>query len=359
MGDNYFGDEAYHLLAEMEGVDSAEAAVEYVRQQRRLRREPAMSRKEAISRANEHLRSDGSSYVADADTALPNGLQDLWVVSYYDPGAPEVVLCGGGLVVTAAGEVHALSSAPGQPEMIGVQFPPDDEEAWMLPEDWDAVLDETLRTSAWSKLIEFVDGERENRTVYPPASQVFRAFELTPYEEVRVVILGQDPYHGEGQAHGLAFSIAQGKIRPSLRKILKELECDLGVVPRQGGNLEAWAIQGVLLLNTVLTVRAGSPNSHRGNGWETFTDAVIRAINDKLERVVFLLWGGPAQKKASLVSNPQHRVITAAHPAARANALNPLLGSKSFSRANDALAEASQARIKWGVPASTTDEGTT
>jgi uracil-DNA glycosylase len=357
MGDSNSGDEAYHLLADTEGAESAEAAVEYVRHERRLRGEPTMSRKEALRRANEHLRSDGSAYVADAGTALPNGLQDLWVVSYYDPAHPGVVLSGGGLVVSSAGDVYPLSSVPGQSEMIGVQIPPNDEEAWMLPEGWDDVLGETLRAPEWSKLIEFVDGERENGTVCPSPDQVFRAFELTPYDKVRVVILGQDPYHGKGQAQGLSFSVAHGKIPPSLRKILKELERDPGVVPHQDGNLESWARQGVLLLNTVLTVRAGSPNSHRGNGWEAFTDAVIRAVNKKSERVVFLLWGAPAQKKKDLVTNPKHHVISAAHPAARANALNPLFGSKSFSRTNEALIEAKQASIAWGLPIATADKG--
>lgn len=357
MGDNDIGDEAHHLLADTEGVESAEAAVEYVRQQRRLRGEPTMSREEALRRANEHLHADGSAYVADANTALPNGLQDLWVVSYYDPAHPDVVLSGGGLVVSSAGEVYPLSSAPGQSEMIGVQFPPNDEEAWMLPEDWDEVLGEALRAPDWSKLIEFVAGERENGTVYPSPDKVFRAFELTPYDKVRVVILGQDPYHGKGQAHGLSFSVEQGKTPPSLRKILKELERDPGVVPHQDGNLESWARQGVLLLNTVLTVRAGSPNSHRGKGWEAFTDAVIRAVNKKSERVVFLLWGAPAQKKEGLVTNPKHHVVVAAHPAARANARNPLIGSRSFSLANEALIEAKQESIAWGLPIARTDEG--
>jgi uracil-DNA glycosylase len=176
---------------------------------------------------------------------------------------------------------------------------------------------------------------------------VFRAFELTPYAKVRVVILGQDPYHGEGQAHGLAFSVAQGKLPPSLRKIRKELERDPDVAPPEGGNLEGWARQGVLLLNTVLTVRAGSPNSHRARGWEDFTDAVISAVNKKSDRVVFLLWGAAAQKKAGLVTNETHRVIRTAHPAARASAHNPLVTSGSFSCANKALVEAGRTEIKW------------
>lgn len=217
----------------------------------------------------------------------------------------------------------------------------------MLPNDWDAVLGDALRTPGWSELTEFVDQERRAGPVYPPAEKVFRAFQLTPYAKVRVVILGQDPYHGEGQAHGLAFSVEQGKLTPSLRKIRKELERDPEVAPPDGGNLEGWARQGVLLLNTVLTVRAGAPNSHRAHGWEDFTDAVISAVNKKSDRVVFLLWGGAAQKKARLVTNESHRVIRAAHPAARASAHNPLVTSGSFSCVNKALIEAGRTGIKW------------
>lgn len=166
----------------------------------------------------------------------------------------------------------------------------------MLPNDWDAVLGDALDTPGWTELTAFVDQERRAGTVYPAAANVFRAFELTPYARVRVVILGQDPYHGEGQAHGLAFSVAQGRLPPSIRKIRKELERDPEVAAPEGGNLEGWASQGVLLLNTVLTVRAGAPNSHRARGWEDFTDAVISAVNEKSDRVVFLLWGPPPRR---------------------------------------------------------------
>lgn len=217
----------------------------------------------------------------------------------------------------------------------------------MLPNDWDAVLGDAVRTLGWTELIDYVDQERKAGLVYPVAENLFRAFEMTPYANVRVVILGQDPYHGKGQAHGLAFSVSRGKLTPSLRKIRKELERDPEVAPPEGGNLEGWARQGVLLLNTVLTVRAGAPNSHRARGWEDFTDAVISAVNKKSDRVVFLLWGGAAQKNARLVSNENHRVIRAAHPAARASAHNPLVASGSFSQANKALVEAGRTGIKW------------
>ncbi|GAA2740028.1 uracil-DNA glycosylase [Terrabacter aerolatus] len=217
----------------------------------------------------------------------------------------------------------------------------------MLPDGWDVVLGEVLRSRGWSELTKFVAQERKAGTVYPPAENVFRAFELTPYSMVRVVILGQDPYHGEGQAQGLAFSIAHGRLTPSLRKVLQELERDPEVAPPDGGNLEGWARQGVLLLNAALTVRAGSPNSHRGRGWEDFTDAVISALNQKTDRVVFLLWGAAAHRKARLITNPRHTVIRAAHPAARASAHDPLVGSCSFSRANKALTEAGLPAIRW------------
>lgn len=220
----------------------------------------------------------------------------------------------------------------------------------MLPNGWDAVLTDALRDQSWADLGEFVEQERSAWPVYPPEADVFRAFELTSLAEVRVVVLGQDPYHRAGQAHGLAFSIANGEISPSLRKVRQELERDPAVSPPESGNLEGWARQGVLLLNTVLTVRAGYPNSHRAHGWEKFTDAVIRAINDKSECVVFLLWGAAAQRKAALITNDVHVIIRAAHPAARANALNPLVSSESFSLANAALVGSRQDPIEWDQP---------
>ena len=223
-----------------------------------------------------------------------------------------------------------------------------EEQPWMIPETWQEHLHETLRAPESRRLIEFVNAQRVDGTVYPAADQVFQALYLTPYDKVRVVILGHDPYHGEGQAHGLAFSVADGKNPPSLRKILNELERDPRVSPPASGNLESWANQGVLLLNTVLTVNAARPNSHRRKGWEQVTDAVIRAVNDGDERVVCMLWGTAAQKKAHLVKNSEHCVIATAHPAARANAKRPLIGSDAFSRANDALTERHRGTIDWG-----------
>ncbi|NYD43228.1 uracil-DNA glycosylase [Nocardioides panaciterrulae] len=219
---------------------------------------------------------------------------------------------------------------------------------------WDEPLRDELAKPYWSKLLEFVTYERENYEVYPPRAQTFEAFELTPYDDVKVVILGQDPYIKPGQAHGLAFSVPTGiTIPPSLRNIRKELAADLEIslsdLPDHG-DLTAWAEQGVLLLNTTLTVRRGKSNSHEGMGWETFTDGVISAISAGLKGVVFILWGGPAQKKAKLIDLTRHPApIKAAHPKARANAHNPLAGSKPFTTANKLLASAGRAPVDWSL----------
>lgn len=176
---------------------------------------------------------------------------------------------------------------------------------------------------------------RERDTVFPPVNQVFRAFELTPYDEVRAVILGQDPYHGPGQADGLAFSVSNGS-RPAVRKIHRLLELDCKVPPPPHRSLAGWASQGVLLLNTTLTVTQGKPASHRGLGWEQFTDGVIEAVCQKTKPVVFLLWGRHAREKAGRIREP-HLAIEAAHPTSRANANDPFLQSHCFSRANEHL----------------------
>lgn len=181
--------------------------------------------------------------------------------------------------------------------------------------DWDQFLKEQFRQKYYKQLINFLIGEYEKNTIYPAPSQWFTAFQMTPYEQVKVVILGQDPYHGPKQAHGLAFSVPKGeKTPPSLRNIFKELEADMGITPPAHGNLESWARQGVLLLNTVLTVRAGQANSHRDKGWETFTDAAIAYLNQREKPMVFLLWGSNAQKKEALITNSRHYILKAAHP---------------------------------------------
>jgi uracil-DNA glycosylase len=219
---------------------------------------------------------------------------------------------------------------------------------------WDDLLREELDKPYWSTLLDFVTREHEDHEVYPPWPQTFKAFQLTPYEAVKVVILGQDPYINPGQAHGLAFSVPAGvAIPPSLRNIRTELAADLGInssdLPDHG-DLTTWAEQGVLLLNATLTLRRGESNSHEGMGWETFTDAVVSAISAELAGVVFILWGGPAQKKARLIDLTRHPApITGAHPKARANARNPLAGSKPFTTANKLLIAAGRTPVDWSL----------
>jgi uracil-DNA glycosylase len=186
--------------------------------------------------------------------------------------------------------------------------------------------------------------------VYPPHDEVFAALHLTPFREVKAVILGQDPYHGRGQAHGLCFSVRHGvQPPPSLQNIFKELEADLGISPPDHGCLDAWARQGVLLLNASLTVRAGRAASHQGKGWETFTDEVLRAVNTKPERVVFILWGASARRKKALIDTSRHVIIESAHPSPL-SASNGFFGSRPFSRANAALVEAGREPIDWALP---------
>lgn len=220
-----------------------------------------------------------------------------------------------------------------------------------LPGDWAAALDPFVSDSAWTQVRDFDSSERGRSTVFPPADQVFRALELAPFDSVRVVILGQDPYHRAGQAHGLAFSVASGPRTPSMRTIRRAFDNDPAVAPPPTDNLEGWAGQGVLLLNTVLTVAEGDPRSHRGHGWEEVTDGVIDALNTKSNRVVFLLWGGDAHKKERRISNDLHVVLKAAHPAARKSAKMPLDASLSFSRANEALCEAGLQPVNWSAEA--------
>lgn len=212
------------------------------------------------------------------------------------------------------------------------------------------MLRSELDAPYWAELQTFVTNERAHHTVYPPADEVFAALHLTPYAETKVLILGQDPYHGPGQAHGLCFSVRRGvAIPPSLRNIYAELQADVGTEPPSHGNLEAWAEQGVLLLNTTLTVRAGEAASHHGHGWETFTDHVIRAVSDKHERVVFILWGANARRKKPLIDLSRHAVIESAHPSPL-SAHNGFFGSRPFSRTNTLLLEAGRDPIDWRLP---------
>ena len=220
-----------------------------------------------------------------------------------------------------------------------------------LPASWQPVLGDQLRQPYFQKLEEFLKKERSQHTVYPPEPDVFNAFKLTPYDRVKVFILGQDPYHGNGQAHGLAFSVMPGVTPPpSLRNIFKELHDDVGCPKPANGNLEPWARQGVMLLNALLTVRAGDPNSHRDKGWEKFTDAAIAAVSAKDEPVVFVLWGGPAQKKLGLIDTSRHTVLKAPHPSPL-SAKTGFFGSRPFSAVNAALEASGHQPIDWCLPA--------
>ena len=217
--------------------------------------------------------------------------------------------------------------------------------------DWNSLLRREFDRPYWAELQDFVRHERERHVVFPPHDEVFAALHLTSFAATRVVILGQDPYHGSGQAHGLCFSVRRGvPIPPSLRNMHKELQQDLGCPTPSHGNLEHWARQGVLLLNTTLTVREGEAASHHGRGWETFTDEVISAVDAKSSRVVFLLWGAASRKKKSLIDTDRHTVIESAHPSPL-SAHNGFLGSRPFSRANQALRESGQEPIDWAIPA--------
>ncbi|NVJ27554.1 uracil-DNA glycosylase [Myxococcus sp. AM011] len=216
-----------------------------------------------------------------------------------------------------------------------------------LPEDWRKALKASLDSPSFQELERFVAKEREEATVFPSEEDLFSAFRLTPYADVRVLLLGQDPYHGPGQAHGLAFSVKPGvPSPPSLVNIFKELEADVKVPRPKDGSLMAWAEQGVLLLNAVLTVQQAKPNSHAGHGWEDFTDAVIRAVSEKTEPVVFLLWGKYAQKKKKLIDASRHVVIEGTHPSPL-SASSGFFGSKPFSAVNKALESKGRPPIDW------------
>ncbi len=216
----------------------------------------------------------------------------------------------------------------------------------LLPEAWRTELEPLLDPAATAALGAFVGGEYADQTVYPPIEDLFAAYRLCPPDGTRVLILGQDPYHGPGQAHGLSFSVRDGvRIPPSLRNVFKELAEDAGIAPPATGDLTGWARQGVLLLNAVLTVRAGAAASHAGRGWEAFTDATIRALDARPGRVVFLLWGGYARRKAALVTQPQHVVLEAGHPSPLNRA--GFRGARPFTAANKALADAGRPVIDW------------
>ena len=213
--------------------------------------------------------------------------------------------------------------------------------------DWNPVLRGELEQPYWSELQRFVADERAHHDVYPPDAEVFAALHLTPLAQVKVLILGQDPYHGPGQAHGLCFSVRPGtQIPPSLRNIFSELHTDLGIDAPPDGDLTPWARQGVLLLNATLTVRAHQAASHRGHGWERFTDQVIRAVDRRSDTVVFILWGSSARAKSALIDTTRHVVIESPHPSPL-SAHRGFFGSRPFSRANAALVAAGREPVDW------------
>ena len=221
-----------------------------------------------------------------------------------------------------------------------------------LPADWQQVLGGEFSKPYFAALETFVDAEREanpNR-IYPPEADVFNAFRLTPFETVRVFIMGQDPYHGKNQAHGLAFSVQRGITPPpSLANIFRELNSDVGATKPNNGLLVPWAEQGVMLLNAVLTVRAGEANSHKSKGWEKFTDAAISALSARETPVIFVLWGGYAQKKAKLIDTSRHTILASAHPSPL-SAHNGFFGSKPFSQINALLEARGETSIDWQLP---------
>jgi uracil-DNA glycosylase len=220
---------------------------------------------------------------------------------------------------------------------------------------WTDVLKEEKESEYFQKAYSHSQHERNSgKNIYPDASNVFQAFVLTPFDDVRVVILGQDPYHGAGQAMGLSFSVPEAvKIPPSLRNIYQELHTDLGLALPTHGNLTHWATQGVLLLNSVLSVEGGMPGSHAGLGWEQFTDAVIRILSERRERLVFILWGNYAKQKAALIDTTKHTIITSPHPSPF-SAYSGFFGSRPFSQTNAALERYGYTPIDWSLP----DRGT-
>jgi len=214
--------------------------------------------------------------------------------------------------------------------------------------DWDTILEGEFEKEYYRKLRSFLVDEYRTKIIYPSMYDIFNALKFTAYRDVKVVILGQDPYHEPNQAHGLCFSVKKGVQKPpSLVNIFKELQSDLGIQPPEHGCLETWAKQGVLLLNAVLTVRQGQANSHKGKGWEIFTDQVIKYLNEREEPMVFLLWGANAKAKAELITNKNHLILTAAHPSPL-SAFNGFFGCSHFSKANDFLSKIGE-RIDWEI----------
>lgn len=217
-----------------------------------------------------------------------------------------------------------------------------------IHESWKKVLSEQFAAPYFSELKSFLINEKKQHIIYPPGNQIFSAFNRTPFDKLKVVIIGQDPYHGPGQANGLCFSVSSGiRKPPSLVNIFKELESDLGIPIPQDGNLEPWADQGILLLNATLTVRATMAGSHQKKGWEQFTDAVIKAVSDNKKGIIFLLWGNFAQTKAELIDKDKHFILTAAHPSPLAR--GAFFGCKHFSKTNKLLEHQGILPIDWRI----------
>lgn len=217
----------------------------------------------------------------------------------------------------------------------------------MIGNDWDAMLADEFQKPYFKELISFLEDEYKNQVIYPEKEDVFNALKYTSFKDTKVVIIGQDPYHGKGQAHGLCFSVKQGvKLPPSLKNIFKELESDVGRTVTDNGDLTYWAKQGILMLNNVLTVREGQPASHKGKGWEQFTDRIISELNKKESPIVFLLWGAHAEKKARLIDNPLHYRLISGHPSPL-SAYRGFFGCKHFSKTNEILQNNGFSPIKW------------
>ena len=219
----------------------------------------------------------------------------------------------------------------------------------MIGNDWDQKLDVIWNSPGFQKFYNMIMAEYDKKTIYPPKDYIFNALKLTSYKDTKVVIVGQDPYHGEHQAHGLSFSVQKGvKLPPSLQNIYKELESDLGIPPRTDGDLTGWAKQGVLMLNAVLTVEKDKAASHRNLGWEPMTDYIIKLLNKKDEPIVFILWGNFAKEKAKLITNPNHYIIISPHPSPF-SAYSGFFGSKPFSKTNDFLISKKMQPIDWSL----------
>lgn len=219
----------------------------------------------------------------------------------------------------------------------------------MIGNDWDTILKDEISKEYFINLLNFIKKEYQTKTIYPKQTEIFKAFRNTSYKDTKVVILGQDPYHGEGQAEGLSFSVKLGIQKPpSLQNIFKELHDDLGYSIPKNGSLVSWTEEGVLLLNTVLTVEASKPASHKDLGWETFTDAVIKKLNEKETPIVFILWGSFARSKKKLITNPIHGIVESPHPSPF-SAYNGFFGSKPFSKTNNFLVSKGLKPINWEI----------